>query len=252
MKLHVFNDTDELSLHVAEWIFNYITKTLQQQDRFSIVLSGGNTPKKLYGLLVSEKYKNKIDWSKLHIFFGDERYVPFDDERNNAKMAYDNLLNFVSVPASQIHVMRTDIPPQESADEYEKILRQYFSFTADYSPLTTHLSPLTFDLVLLGMGDDGHTLSLFPGTSVIHEKEKWCTYLWLAQQNMYRITLTASIVNQSSCVAFLVTGNNKAKALCEVLKGEYNPDKYPSQIIQPVNGELHWFGDAAAAGELGD
>jgi 6-phosphogluconolactonase len=265
MKMHVAKTPDELSNDLANFIVDHIRDTLQHQQRYTIALSGGNSPKKLNSLLCSEEYKNKIDWEKLHIFWGDERYVPFADERNNAKMAFDTLLNFVPVPATQIHIMRTDIPPDISATAYEKVLHEYFDFTQidgslphhaeqsafPFQPMLSAREASTFDFVLLGMGDDAHTLSLFPGKSdVIQEKEKWCTSLWLESQSMYRITLTAPVVNQSACVAFLVPGNNKARALQQVLKGEYDPDKYPSQIIQPVNGELHFFVDEAAASLL--
>jgi 6-phosphogluconolactonase len=254
MQVHIFENIDALSKTVADWIVDHVNKALQQQDRFTLVLSGGSTPKKLHALLASDDYKNKIDWSKLHIFWGDERFVPFNDERNNAKMCFDTLLDHVPVPKEQIHVMQTEnITPEESAKAYEEILKKYFSQTpSDDSTLRTQNSQLTtFDLVILGMGDDGHTLSLFPGkTEVIHETKKLCTSLWLESQNMYRITLTHPIVNQASAIAFLVTGNGKSKALHEVLKGNYNPDVYPSQIIKSTNDELHWFVDQAAASLL--
>jgi len=245
MQLHIYKNTEELSSQVADWMIDHINKTLQKQGRFTLVLSGGSTPKKLNELLTTEAYKNKIDWSKVHIFWGDERFVPFNDERNNAKMAFDTLLNHVPVAKDNIHVMQTEnITPEDSAKAYEEVLKNYFPLTGNRKPETLN----SFDLVILGMGDDGHTLSLFPGkTEVIHETEKWCISLWLESQDMYRVTLTHPIVNQSAAVAFLVTGSNKVKALHEVLEGEYNPDLYPSQIIKPVKGELHWFLDEAAA-----
>ncbi|CAN5311595.1 6-phosphogluconolactonase [soil metagenome] len=239
--MHISPNTNELSKEVADWMVEYINKTLQKQDRFTLVLSGGSTPKKLHEMLASDAYKNKIDWSKIHFFWGDDRFVPFNDERNNAKMAFDTLLNHVPVVKEHIHVMQTEnILPEDSAKAYEKILLEYF-------PEVQNSQLTTFDLVILGMGEDGHTLSLFPGkTAVIHETEKLCTSLWLEAQDMYRVTLTHPIVNQSAAVAFLVTGSNKVKALHQVLKGIYNPDLYPSQIIKP-KGELHWFLDEAAA-----
>jgi len=248
MQLHISKNTDELSIQVADWMVDHINKTLQKQGRFTLVLSGGSTPKKLNELLTTEAYKNKIDWSKVHIFWGDERFVPFNDERNNAKMAFDTLLNQVPVAKDNIHVMQTEnITPEDSAKAYEEVLKNYFPQTGNRKPEIGN----TFDLVILGMGDDGHTLSLFPGkTEVIHETEKLCTSLWLESQDMYRVTLTHPIVNQSAAVAFLVTGSNKVKALHEVLKGEFNPDVYPSQIIKPIHGELHWFLDEAAAAGL--
>jgi 6-phosphogluconolactonase len=238
MKLHICKDANDLSMQAATWIAAMIRQTLETQDRFTIALSGGSTPQKLHGLLSSYPYKEEIEWSKLHIFWGDERAVPIEDERNNAKMAFDTLLDKVDVPMQQIHVMRTDISPEASAEEYEKVLQKYFDE-----------SGFTFDLVLLGMGDDGHTLSLFPGTPVVHTQDKWVTSFFLQAQDMYRITLTAPLVNRAARVAFLTTGANKSAALKQVLEGEYNPDKYPSQIIKPI-GELHWFVDKDAAAGL--
>jgi len=252
MQLHIFENINELSKRVADWMIEHINNTLQQQDRFTLVLSGGSTPKKLHELLSSDDYKNEIDWSKLHIFWGDERFVPFNDDRSNSKMCFDTLLNNVPVPKEQIHKIQTEnITPEDSAKAYEEVLKKYFPEAASPQLQTTNYKLQTFDLVLLGMGDDGHTLSLFPGkTEVIHETKKLCTSLWLESQNMYRVTLTHPIVNYSAAVAFLVTGSGKAKALHEVLKGNYNPDVYPSQIVKPTNGELHWFVDEAAASLL--
>ena len=257
MELHIYKDAEALSAAAAKWIADRIGETLKKKDRFTIALSGGSTPQRLHKILAASPYKEQVDWSKLHIFWGDERAVPFEDSRNNAKMAYDTLLNFVPVPASQIHVMRTDIAPEQSAAEYEKILHQYFdapppgggdlsSSASSGENTETHYS---FDLVLLGMGDDGHTLSLFPGTEVVHEEKAWATAFFLKAQDMYRITLTKAIVNRSAAVAFLTTGTGKAHALKEVLKGTYHPDLYPSQEIRPA-GELHWFVDEAAAAQL--
>lgn len=244
MNLHICQNDIEFAKEVAEWITKTISETLKKQEKFTWVLSGGNTPKPVYELLSSMHYRELIDWKKIHFFWGDERAVPFADNRNNAKMAYETLLNNVPVAAEQIHVMRTDISPEQSATEYEKILRGYF-------PLSTENSKLkTFDLVLLGMGEDGHTLSLFPGTEVVHEENAWTKAFFLKAQDMYRITLTKSIVNRSSKIAFLTTGENKANALHEVIEGKYNPDLYPAQVIKPVNGELHWFVDSDAAIEL--
>jgi 6-phosphogluconolactonase len=238
MELHKYKDGEALSVAAAKWVADRITDTLRTKDRFTIALSGGSTPKRLHELLAQAPYKETLDWSRLHVFWGDERAVPFEDSRNNAKMAYDTLLDFVPVPAAQIHVMRTDISPEQSAAEYEKILHDYFDKT-----------PYSFDLVLLGMGDDGHTLSLFPGMEIVHEEKAWAKSFWLQAQNMSRITLTKTIVNKSACVAFLTAGTAKAHALNEVLRGVYNPDLYPSQEIKPA-GELHWFVDDAAAAGL--
>ncbi len=242
MNREVFKDADQLSRALAEWITSLIEETLDRRDRFSLVLSGGNTPKKLNLLLASAPFRDRINWNKIHVFWGDERAVPFSDERNNARMAFDTLLDKVTIPHDQIHIMDTSLSPAESASGYEKILKEYFG--------TIGLPDRSFDLVLLGMGDDGHTLSLFPGTPVIHEEEKWADSFFLKAQDMYRITLTKNIVNHADHIVFMISGRDKAHALREVLKGERNPNLYPSQVISPTQGELHFFTDEAAASLL--
>lgn len=239
MNITIADTPADLAKQAAEWITDYAEQVLQQHGRFTIALSGGSTPKALHELLAQPPLRDRIDWSRVHVFWGDERYVPFEDEKNNARMAYDTLLNHVNVPASQIHVMKTDVPPDESMAEYEQTLHPYFDG-----------QPHTFDLVLLGMGDDGHTLSLFPGTDVVHEEHTWTKAYFLTQQDMYRLTLTAPVVNKAATILFLVAGANKADALHEVLHGQYQPDTYPSQQIKPETGELRWFVDKAAAAKL--
>ena len=239
MKLIITKDIDELSEQVASWVTAYIETVLKKQSRFTLVLSGGTTPKKLYQLLASDKYKGKIDWSKLHFFWGDERFVPFTDERNNAKMAFENLLNYVPVLKNQIHLMRTDVEPETAAAKYEKLLRKYF-------PGSNH----TFDLVLLGLGDNSHTLSLFPGYDIVKEKKNWVKAFYLEEQKMYRITLTAPAINAAGRVAFLVSGSDKAASLYHVLSDKHDPDLYPAQIIQPYNDELYWWADEEAAADI--
>ncbi|UYQ91913.1 6-phosphogluconolactonase [Chitinophaga horti] len=239
MELHIAKDATQLSENLAAWTCNYILETLQEKELFTFVLSGGSTPKLLYNLLAKEPYAQMIPWNRLHFFWGDERAVPYSDDRNNARMACETLLDKVGVPPENIHVMRTDIEPQAAALEYELLLQEFFKRNAR-----------TFDLVLLGMGDDGHTLSLFPGTEVVHEQKAWTKAFFLPAQDMYRITLTAPVVNNAAAIVFLATGNGKALTLQAVIEGEYKPDTYPSQVIRPVNGELHWFIDEAAAGAL--
>jgi 6-phosphogluconolactonase len=239
MQLHIYNNTEELIDELAKWIINYATGILYTNDRLTIALSGGETPKRLYQLLATDAYLNKLDWSKIHIFWGDERVVPFTDDNNNAKMAYENLLSKVDIPQDNIHIMRTDISPVIAAEEYEKKLHSYFDYPDN-----------SFDLVLLGMGKDGHTLSLFPGFEVPAEQGNWVNAVYLEDQKMHRITLLPSIVNRSSAVIFLVTGDEKVEAFQQVLKGPFEPIKYPAQLIRPANGELHWFVDKDATGEI--
>lgn len=237
MIIHIEKDNESLTHYIAEWLVGYIRDIIHLKNNCSIVLSGGNTPKQLYRLLASDIYRKKIDWQKLTFFFGDERYVPFTDERSNAKMAFDTLLNHVPVKKEKVHMMRTDIDAEQSAHEYETIIHSYCDN-----------KPTSFDLVLLGLGDNAHTLSLFPGySSAIFEKTQWVRSFYLEEQKATRITLTAPIVNKSRTVAFIVTGTEKSEALAQVIEGEKDYLKYPAQIIQPANGQLFWFVDQAAA-----
>ncbi len=236
MQLVTTKNPAELAKRAAEFIARRINETLKKQERFTIALSGGSTPKALHELLAKSPYAEQIPWLQLHVFWGDERYVPIDDPLSNAGMAYDTLLGHVYTPDDQIHVWRTDLEPEAAAADYDRILHDYFP----------DASAPTFDLVLLGMGDDGHTLSLFPGTAVVHEQTAWTSAYFLAQQDMYRLTLTAPVVNRASCVLFLVAGPKKAEPLREVLQGEFRPDMYPSQVIKPTNGDLIWMVDEQA------
>jgi 6-phosphogluconolactonase len=239
MNLKVSKDIESLSHYFADWLVNYINEVLSKQDRFTIALAGGNTPRKLYQLLASDDYREKVDWERMHFFWGDERYVSITDDRSNAKMAYESLLNHIPLHKEHVYPMQTDGQPDESAKSYEKILRSYFQQGSG-----------TFDLVLLGLGDNGHTLSLFPGYKVVRENKNWVCSFYLKEENIYRITLTAPVVNQASQVAFLVSGGDKAAAVYHVLAGEHDPDLYPAQIIQPFNSQLYWFCDEAAAADL--
>lgn len=239
MKLHIFKNKEEMSDHLAQWICDVITESLKTQEFFSLVLSGGETPKLLFKKLASAKFKEQINWKRIHIFWADERVVPFTDDRNNAKIAHDLLISHVDIPSEQVHIMRTDIEPNFSVDQYRKLLHTYFDHT-----------PQSFDLVLLGMGDDGHTLSLFPDSPLIEEHIHWVNAVFVKKQEMYRITLMPLLVNKASKIAFMVDGANKATVLQEVLDGEYMPTKLPSQMIKAPDGELHWFLDEAAAKNL--
>jgi 6-phosphogluconolactonase len=236
MQLHIEKNPEQLSYALADWIANYINDVLSREEKFSWALSGGNSPRQLYKLLAESPYRQKIPWSRLHIFFGDERVVPFDDEQNNGRMAFDTLLKQVPVPREQIHFMRTDVDAETSAAEYEKLLQSFFSG-----------KERSFDLVLLGMGEDGHTLSLFPDSKIVQEQNVRVKSLYLPEQKIYRITLMPTIINRAEKIAFLVTGSSKAETLKKVLQGKFEPEKFPAQLIRPESGETYWFVDEAAA-----
>ncbi|HEX8530283.1 MAG TPA: 6-phosphogluconolactonase, partial [Cytophagales bacterium] len=233
--IHVFKDAAEASQASADLLVQTAREAVARGGRFTVALTGGSSPVQLYQLLATPPYRDQVPWAQTFVFWGDERAVPHADERNNARMAFNLLLDHVPVPPAQIHRMSGELPPDESARRYEALLKAHFGD-----------GPPQFDLILLGMGDDGHTASMFPGTEVVHERERWVKELYLASQNMYRITLTAPLINRAHRIVFQVFGAGKAATLKRVLEGPYQPDQLPSQLIKPSSGELHWFLDEAA------
>ncbi len=221
---------------LAAFICRRINEKLVIANRFTFALSGGSTPKVLFELLAS-RYRHKIDWKKVHFFWGDERCVPYNDERNNAHMAYDALLDHIPAQPKNIHVMDTTLPPGEAVRSYNKILKTYFEEKST-----------SFDLTLLGLGDDGHTLSIFPGSLQELPPKEWVNIVFNKNDQLNRITLLPQIVNRSSDIVFLVTGAGKAVAVKSVIIDE-NPS-LPATLIRPEGGSLYWYLDDAAAHEL--
>ncbi|WP_207430382.1 6-phosphogluconolactonase [Sabulibacter ruber] len=232
--IRVFKDKSELSQAAADIFVQTAREAVEQNGKFTVALTGGTSPDELYKLLAQSPYREQVPWEKTFIFWGDERWVPLTDERSNARMAKQALLEQVPVPEEQVFPMFWEGTPEEFALQYEQQLLKVLGPTPQ------------FDLILLGMGDDGHTASLFPGTAVLQEKNKWVAAYFLEPQDMYRITLTAPCLNQAKKIVFLTFGDKKAKALYEVLEGERNPSQYPSQLIQPQSGEPIWLVDEAA------
>lgn len=236
---HIYKDADSLLTALADFVVTKANEAIQQQGRFSFVLSGGSSPKKLFESLASDRYRKQIDWTKVFFFFGDERYVPADHPDSNFLMAKKALFDVLQISPGQIFRMKTELAPEEAARAYEKDLQGYFVNTL-----------VRFDLVLLGLGDDAHTASLFPHTSVLEEKDALVKALYIEKVKMNRITLTAPCINQAAAIAFLVYGPSKTEAVWHVLEGGQNIQEYPAQLIRPNGGSLHWFLDEAAASRI--
>ena len=233
----IFNNNEKITKHAADIFVTAAQNAIQQRGQFVVALTGGSSPVAIYKLLATPEYSAKIDWNNVFVFWGDERWVPLDDDRSNAKMSSDTLLNHVGLPKGNIFPMyKDDITPEDYAQEYEQSIKKIAGEDGQ------------FDLVLLGMGDDGHTASLFPGEAVLQEIDKWVAAYYLESQKMHRITLTAPIINRAKQIVVITFGKNKAHALNEVLYGVYNPEKYPTQLIKPVDGKLLFLTDAAATG----
>lgn len=235
----IFKDTETLSRTAAELFVETARQAVQERGRFTVALTGGSSPVQLYKLLAQAPYRDQVPWEQTYVFWGDERWVPLSDERSNARMARETLLNHVPVPQDQVYPMWGSGEPEDFALEYEQLLQKHF-----------HQQAPQFDLILLGMGDDGHTASLFPGTEVLQETSRWVRAYYLTPQSMYRVTLTAPLINEARKIVFMTFGANKAEALFQVLEGAPNPEKYPSQLIEPQSGELLWLVDEAAASKL--
>ncbi len=234
--IRICHDLEALSLAAAELFATEARQAVLAHGRFTVALSGGITPRRMYELLAREPFIEQVPWQSTHIFWGDERCVPADDPRNNALMACQALLDHVPVPSEQIHPMGCNSSSSEAAVAYETLLRSIFTAGC-----------LRFDLVLLGLGENGHTASLFPGTSVLDEQQHWVGEVYVAEEGLHRLTLTAAAINQSALVVFLVSGSDKARILRKVLKESQDPRSIPAQLIKPVDGGLLWLVDRDAA-----
>ena len=237
--IRVYNDLEALSQAAAELFTVQSRQASLICGRFSVALSGGETPRRMYEILASSPYRERIHWDEVHIFWSDERCVPEDDPRNNARMARETLLDHVPIPTDHIHPMRCDQTPQQAATEYELELKEFFS----------RQNP-NFHLILLGLGANGHIASLFPHTPVLDEKVKWVSEVYVKDLGMYRITFTAPYINQADQVVFLVSGADKGQVLENVLEGSYQPRELPAQLIRPDGKQPIWMVDKAASRKL--
>ncbi len=235
----VFDNKSEISTAAAELFVQIAQQSISQNGKFVVSLTGGSSPEQLYTLLAQPEYQNKIDWSKVFVFWGDERWVSLNDEQSNGKMTDRTLLSKVPIPKNQVFYMWEDgISAEDYAAKYEDEIRKHLG------------ADLRFDLILLGMGPDGHTASLFPHQEVLHETQKMVAAYHLDAQNMYRITLTAPLINKGKHLVVMLYGENKAPALHEVLEGERNTELYPAQLLKPETGDITWLVDKAAASQL--
>jgi 6-phosphogluconolactonase len=245
-EVRVFSDLPELARAAAEEVARAAGEAARHVDRFTLGLSGGSTPRALYRLLASpeEPFRDRLPWSWTHLFWGDERHVPPDHPESNFRMAKEAMIDLVPVPPGNVHRIPGEEPDAaRAAGEYEAELRSFFRLSRGELP--------RFDLVLLGLGEDGHTVSLFPGTRAIHERERLVVAHWIEKLNAFRVTLTPPVLNATARVIFLVSGEEKAEALRAVLEGGFEPDRYPAQIVRPAKGSLVWMVDRAAARTLG-
>ena len=236
MSVNVYENPEELAEAAARGFAARANEAIDEIGRFAVVLAGGSTPKATYEILARD-YADRIDWSNVHVFFGDERSVPPDHEDSNYRTASEALLDHV--PVASVHRMQGELPPDEAAEAYEEELRAFFG--QEDLP--------RFDLILLGTGDDGHTASLFPETSALEVHDRWVVANPVLKLETTRITLTVPAINAARAVYFLVAGEGKARPVAEILEGDPDPREFPASLIKPHGGPT-WMLDRAAASGL--
>lgn len=236
--VQIFSDAQAVAQALADVFVDIGQSAMADRGSFRVALSGGNTPRAAYALLAQEPRREALSWSDVFIYFGDERCVPPDDEQSNYRMAKLAFLDAVPIPPANVHRMRGEIDPKEAAREYAAVLR------------TDLGDEPSLDLTLLGLGPDGHTASLFPGSPPDADNDALVRAVYSDERAMWRITITPKVINASRTVAFAVEGVEKAAILEAILKGPRDPVALPSQIVAPSPGRLLWLADVAAAGTL--
>ena len=235
----LLNDPEAVGLRAASIFRDRSKIAVAAKGRFSVAVSGGSTPLRLYEILGST-FRKDIPWDRTEIFWADERCVPPGHEDSNYKGVHDALLSRIDIPAANIHRIKGEMSPEEGAREYDEKLKRYFANSGSFA----------FDLVILGVGEDGHTASLFPESKALAEKERFAVTVYVEKLRSWRITLTIPVLNSSSSILFLVTGLKKAGILKEILGGSGNSQKYPADLISPVAGGATWLIDREASSEL--
>lgn len=225
----------------AEIFVREAAQAIRAHGRFLVALSGGSTPAGLYHLLASEPYRNRAGWEKVFVFWGDERCVPPDEEGSNYRQARETLLKHVPIPNENVQRIKGELEPAEASEDYAQTLKRFAAPDLDWP---------RFDLVLLGMGEDGHTASLFPGSPVEADSPTLAVTADYKGRPAHRVTLTPLVLNSARNILFLVTGESKASTLKEVLNGAHKPELFPAQRIQPTDGKLIWLVDEGAASKL--
>lgn len=240
--IKIEDSANDLAAYAADTFAGLASEAGKSGKPFRVALSGGSTPKLMYALLAGDQYRDKVPWQSIDFFFGDERWVPPTSDESNFKLADDNLFKPLNIDKSHVFPMPTEnMEPQQAAAQYEATLREQFG---------QEKGTVRFDLIFLGMGEDGHTASLFPHTAALHAQHKLVVANWVDKLNTWRITLTAPVLQAATQVLFVVGGAGKAAALQQVLEGSYDPEQYPSQLLRHAQGHVTWSVDKAAGAIL--
>jgi 6-phosphogluconolactonase len=238
----ICRDVDELNHKAAEQFIELANKAIQRSGQFAVALSGGSTPRTIYSLLASADYRERVDWFRVHLFWGDERCVPPDHPESNFRMVEESLLSRVQIPSGNIHRMKGEKEPEQAATEYEEYLRQFFHLPNNGVP--------RFDLIFLGLGEDGHTASLFPDTAALNEKEHLVATVYIEKSKAHRLTLILPVINAGAQVTFLVSGQSKTAIVSDILGSNSDSFTYPAAKVSPIDGRLTWLVTADTVGNL--
>jgi 6-phosphogluconolactonase len=253
IQVEIYRDPDDLAANAAGLFAKLALQAVAETGRFTVALSGGTTPRTIFSLLAAEPFSREVPWRSIYFFWVDERWVPPDHPDSNYRLAAQTLLDRVGVPAENIFRIPSELSePNRAAESYSATLRECLMRSDGSAESGSHSNRPRLDLVLLGMGADGHTASLFPNTAAVNAKAEIAVSNYVDKLNSYRITLTAPTINNARNIAFIVSGEEKAEALKNVLEGDCLPQLYPSQLIRPGNGMLSWMVDEAAAKLLED
>ncbi len=229
----ICRNTDDLAQRAATEVVKLAQLSVRDKKRFAVALSGGSTPRALYSLLAAPEYGQKIFWPHVHLFWGDERCVPPDHGDSNYRMVRESLLSKIQIPEANIHRMAGEKEPRVAAAEYEEKLKEFFQLAPGAFP--------RFDLILLGMGEDGHTASLFPGSDALKETKRLVVATYVEKLNAHRLTLTLPVLNHGAAVLFLITGGGKAAVVKEILRDGGEPSHFPAAQVRPPDGRLLWL-----------
>ena len=245
--ISVIADAAALAAAAAERFVVAADHAIADRGRFIVALSGGSTPRRTFELLAREPFASRVNWSRVHVVWGDERCVPPTSAESNYRMARESLLDHVPIPLENVHRMHGEDDPERAAASYEMTLRTLFQ-TLNGPPSAE--PGRNIDLALLGLGDNGHTASIFPGSAIVDEQARWVLSEYVSAVSMWRITMTAPLLNASTEILCLVSGRTKASILRQVLEGPRNPRELPAQLIAPTLGRTEWLVDRAAASDL--
>jgi len=243
--VQIVPDQPALAQAVAELVAAGAVTAIADRGRFTLSLAGGSTPRAAYTLLAGDSFARRIDWSRVLLLWGDERCVPPDEPLSNYRMVREALLERVPIPPANVYRIRAETDPREAAADYEGVLRELLGADA-----TTDAPADGPDLVLLGIGEDGHTASLFPAHTAVKATRRWVVAEYIGAVSMWRVTLTPVVLNAARQVVFVVGGAAKADVLGQVLEGPFTPDRLPAQVVRPDRGRLTWVVDRAAAAQL--